>query len=46
MTIKDKLQDLVNRYQILPNNPGVYRFFYEENIDGNKVLLMATFELE
>lgn len=31
---------------ILPNNPGVYRFFYEENIDGNKVLLMATFELE
>lgn len=31
---------------ILPNNPGVYRFFYEENIDGNKVLLMATFELK
>lgn len=31
---------------ILPNKPGVYRFFYEENIDGNKVLLMATFELE
>ena len=30
---------------ILPNNSGVYRFFYEENIDGNKVLLMATFEL-
>lgn len=30
---------------ILPNKPGVYRFFYEDNIDGNKVLLMATFEL-
>ena len=31
---------------ILPNKPGVYRFFYEDNIDGNKVLLMTTFELE
>ena len=31
---------------ILPNKPGIYRFFYEENIDGNKVLLMATFELK
>ena len=31
---------------ILPNKPGVYRFFYEENIDGNNVLLMTTFELE
>lgn len=31
---------------ILPNKPGIYRFFYEENIDGNKVLLMTTFELE
>ena len=31
---------------IMPNKPGVYRFFYEDNIDGNKVLLMTTFELE
>ena len=31
---------------ILPNKPGVYRFFYEDNIDGNNVLLMTTFELE
>ena len=31
---------------ILPNKPGIYRFFYEDSIDGNKVLLMATFELK
>ena len=24
---------------ILPNKPEIYRFFYEDNIDGNKVLL-------
>lgn len=24
---------------ILPNKPEIYRFFYEDNIEGNKVLL-------
>ena len=31
---------------ILPNKPGVYRFFYEDSIDGEKVPFMATFELK
>ena len=31
---------------ILPNKPGVYRFFYEDSIDGEKVSFMATFELK
>ena len=31
---------------ILPNKPGVYRFFYEDSIDGEKVTFMATFELK
>ena len=31
---------------ILPNKPGVYRFFYEDSIDGENVPFMATFELK
>ena len=31
---------------ILPNKPGIYRFFYEDSIDGEKVPFMATFELK
>ena len=31
---------------ILPNKPGVYRFFYKDSIGGEKVPFMATFELE
>lgn len=31
---------------ILPNKPGVYRFFIKDSIGGEKVPFMATFELE
>lgn len=31
---------------ILPNKPGIYRFYHEETIDGKKILLMATFKLK
>ena len=31
---------------VLLHKPGTYRFFQEETLNGNNLLLMATFELK